>query len=86
MVLNILSQRQYYNDNVELCLEKEKYVVFTDLRVATDINCVSYIQVKYNKNAYKNGDIMAQISLKEKYESQWKLVEFIGPMLILSIV
>ena len=47
--------------------------------IFTDINCVSYIQVKYNKNAYKNGDIMAQISLKEKYDSQWKLVEFIGP-------
>ena len=37
MVLNILSQRQYYNDNVELCLEKEKYVVFTDLRVFLQI-------------------------------------------------
>ena len=81
IVLNILEQRQYYNDSLEIGLNKNQYIVFTDLRIASDANCISYIQVKYNELAYKNGDIVAEIVMKNKYDKQWKLVDFDGPNL-----
>ena len=76
ILLNILEQRQFYNEGLEVYLPKHKYLVFTDIRVATDFKNTSYVQVKYNQEAYNNSDIMAKIILNNNYHSQWNLLNF----------